>query len=251
MTTKKTQPALYEKMRHRNGPIEVAAPPVRDLAEDDLAPSVPSVDTNWLQAGRLIRLPAGWVIVGAVVGVIAILLAYTTGHQRGQSAARAKFERGIASAAGASEDLTTLDPLVEPAPANGRGVLSYAPPGGDNKPAATNVARSASPSAWGPVEPKQDPRRKGLTYFILAETNQSGAVKLAEYCRASGLETYVVLAKNSRRQVIAFPGFPRSERLKPQVKALEAQIHEIGAKWKRNERGDSDLSDAYPLTFNG
>src|SRR5687768_7303283 len=94
MVTKKTQPALYEKMRTR-GPIEVAPPPTREF-DEDIPDSSPAIEGNWLQAGRLVRLPTGWVIVAAVIGVVAILLAYTTGHQRGQSAERAKFERDIA-----------------------------------------------------------------------------------------------------------------------------------------------------------
>jgi hypothetical protein len=207
---------------------------------------------NWLQAGRSVRLPVGYVIVGLTLAFVVVLLAYIFGHQRGQSTERGRLEERLATSM-TPGDLETLDPMVNPASSDGRGVLSSVPPatGPVNSRAKPVIRPPVTPSSWGTLEPKTDPRSKGMTYFVLAETNQSGAVKLAEYCRANGLETYVVLAKNSRRQVIAFPGFQRSSRMNPEVKALEAQIHSIGAKWKKNERGDSDLSDAYPLTYNG
>ena len=250
MATKPTQPALYEKMRTRLGsaePISTVEPKVAPLPIDP-----PEVSGSWLQAGRSVRLPVGYVIVGSAIAFVVVLVAYIAGHQRGQTTERGRLEQQLAGSAVLASDLETLDPLVEPASSDGRGVLSYVPPGSTQPNARSNAGvRTSVPTSWGPVEPKSDPRTKGQTYFVLAETNQPGALKLAEYCRANGLETYVVLAKNSRRQVIAFPGFQRSSRMNPEVKALEAQIHAIGAKWKKNERGDSDLSDAYPLTHNG
>ena len=89
-----------------------------------------------------------------------------------------------------------------------------------------------------------------MNYFIIAETHEQGATALAEFCRIQGLETYVVLAKNDRRRVIAFPGFEARDRTSAQVKTLEAKIHSVGDLWKRN-KGTSDLRDAYPSLYNG
>ena len=81
--------------------------------------------------------------------------------------------------------------------------------------------------------PKADPRKKGLKYFVLAETtDEAGATKLADFCRSCGLESYVLPSDNKKhRRVIACPGFDPSARLNPEVKGLEAQIHSIGEKW--------------------
>jgi hypothetical protein len=86
---------------------------------------------------------------------------------------------------------------------------------------------------------------------VLATTTRQGAQRLAEFCRSSGLEAYVVPANTSGSRslhmTIALPGFAPDDRSGTAVKSLESRIHQIGDRWKRTERGATDLRDAYPL----
>ena len=66
-------------------------------------------------------------------------------------------------------------------------------------------AAGAGDAAWGPME--SDPRRPGLHYMVLIATRTEGARRLAAFCRARGLETYVVGGNNERlRCVVVLPG---------------------------------------------
>ena len=97
-----------------------------------------------------------------------------------------------------------------------------------------------------------DPRKKGLNYFVLAETREAGAKKIAEYCRANGLESYVIPGKNDGlRRVIVLPGFESGARSSQEVKSLESRMQDVGDKWKKAERGNSDFRGAYPSLYNG
>jgi hypothetical protein len=92
---------------------------------------------------------------------------------------------------------------------------------------------------------------RGWTYYVLAETTPQGAVRLAEFCRANGLETYIVTANNGRRKVIAFPGFQGSA-LSATATAIKERITSVGVKFKRqNKNAGTDLSDAYPSPYEG
>ena len=239
MAAKPSQPALYEKMRTRVAPSVSISPkvdvhPVPAATEESPA--------SWLGPGRAIRLPTGYVLLGCGIVILLLSVAYMMGHRRGTAVARSEFERVIQSNANGVND--PLGGAMTP-------VIPTAPP--PQQPANTAINRPASqssPGSWGPVAPVKDPRQKGLNYFIIAETNEQGASALAEFCRIQGLETYVVLAKNDRRRVIAFPGFEARDRTSPQVKALEAKIHSVGDLWKKN-KGSTDLRDAYPSLYNG
>jgi hypothetical protein len=58
----------------------------------------------------------------------------------------------------------------------------------------------------------------------------------------------VVSGKNDRlRRVVAFPGFDLrlTSRASPEVVSLRERIFEIGEKWQKGKRGESNLRDAY------
>jgi hypothetical protein len=252
MASKPTQPALYEKMRSRSTsapliePKEQIEPPV-PFAQNE--PPVEAMVSTWLRAGTAVRVPVGYVLVAAVLVLSVIVLAFTIGHRSGETAVRSKFEKEIVAATEANSELTAMDPLSQSG-APGRGALAGA--GMTPRTRATQNANvQSSPSNWGQVAPKSDPRKKGLAYWVLATTNEPGAIKLAEFCRANGLETYVVSAKNSMRLVIAMPGFDLSVtgRNSAEVKSTEDKIYDIGAKWQRETRDIRNLRDAYLATF--
>lgn len=225
-------------------PLRPELPPTRTATNLEVAGS-------WLSPGRTIRMPVGYVLLGSALLIVILSLAYGVGYKSGQRAGQAKYQQDmVASAQGISDGtLRSLDPLTDPPPKTGK---QAANPSNSSRSNANANVRSTPASSWGPVIPKDDPRKKGLRYFILMSTTEQGAVRLAEFCRANGLETYVIKGKNSDlRRVIAFPGFALPDRSSPQVKALEGLIENIDEKWKRTEKNSTGLRGFYPETFDG
>ena len=239
MAAKPSQPALYEKMRTRNAPVPIS-PKV------DVHPQVTTSEDSahsWLGPGRAIRLPSGYVLLACGMAILLFSVAYMMGHERGAAVSRGEYEKVIqGNTAEVSDPLGNLTPML--------GVTDTSQPASAGNGNSTRQAAAANPTSWGQLVPAKDPRQKGLNYFIIAETHESGAKSLAEFCRIHGLETYVVLSKNDRRRVIAFPGFEARDRTSTHVRALEAKIHSVGDLWKKN-KGSTDLRDAYPSLYNG
>src|SRR5688572_3840944 len=238
MSRKSSQPALYEKMRTPRPPAvsePVSVPVVDEPPPLRIAPAPSEVNIKWLTPGRMIHLPVGYVMLGAAVVLVLVIGAYMLGHRQGGAAVRQQYEQSWHAKAPASEMLQTLDPLVEPVNTTGRGTLASkgSPPG---------TSLDGASSTWGPVTPSQDPRKRGISYYVLAQTNEDGSRRLAEFCRTLGLESYVVPSKNDRlRKVIALPGFDLSitSRTSPEVVQVRDRILQIGARWKRDNRGES------------
>jgi hypothetical protein len=264
MAKRGAQPALYEMMRSRptatpndaapvvRAPASVPAPEPVAFDSEDLAPVQPSPTAaaivDLLRPGRTLRLPVGYVFLGVAALIALVLVAYVIGNRQGHNARDAELAENFGSPmiTPRVNDPLTLE-AQEPSPDGGGSAL----PGSGSRGGGSGTPRTAANSAsWGPVEPKGDPRQKGVNYFILAETTPQGALRLAEFCRANGLESYVVAGKNARRRVIAFPGYQGS-RLDPAVKALEDRIHAIGDKYKTESKGETNMRDAYPSRYDG
>ena len=250
--TKRTMPALYEKMRTRPGapPAEL---PARHV-EPSPRPIKPAENpTNWLGPGRTVRLPVGYVLLAAATMLALVIATYVLAFQRGRTVGKADIKsQMISDLNGSPESRVASDPLYElNANPSGSKAGNDSLSGANRRSAAKAPGRPAS--AWGPVvvDARNDPRKKGLNYFVLIETQEAGARKVADFCRSNGLETYVVPGKNDRRRVIVCPGFEAAARLSPDVKALEDRIQEVGDKWKKAERGNSDFRGAYPYLFSG
>ena len=239
MPRRPSRAPLYDLMSTRRG-TTVESAPVVDVDDGD------DVGSSWLSPGRVVRLPVGYIFLALGFVALVIAAAFVLGHARGESAARARFEREFTAAPGPGASLR--DPL--------RGPEAGAPVVAPNTPGATRTDADIAPPAavdprgWGRID--ADRRVAGRAYFVLAETTPGGAGRLAEFCRAEGLETYVIAGENaSLRRVVAFPGFDPDERASEAAQALRARIHAIGDRWKRAEPGASDLRDAYPSTYSG
>ncbi len=233
--------------------VEVATETEEDVEDREIAreAAVPSPVlekvASLLSPGRTLRLPVGYLLLAGGVLVLVLTLVYVIGSNRGEAKARAQFEEKFGSqplVSGVNDPLTlesqgTADGTPGDAPSVKQRESST--PGGDSRRTAAD---------WGPVVPSIEPRQKGWNYFILAEDSLQGAQKLAQFCRDSGLETYVIPGKNDRRRVIAFPGYQGS-RLAPEVQALENRIHAIGDKYKSQNKSQTNMRDAYPALYNG
>jgi hypothetical protein len=247
MRTRSSHPALYEKMRRQ------ASSSISPTTGLELVDSVQARDPadSWLSAGRAVRVPVGYVLLGIGLAILLLVGAFMLGHRQGRAVARAEFEQTyLNGAAPGGSALSSLDPLVESNAADDP--LGIA---GATNDSPSSVQTGKPPSSWGPVVPKSDPRKKGLSYFVLATTKPEGAARLANFCRARGLETYVLPSDNPNDRkhghswVVAFPGFPLTAKGSPSIQALEEQIRAIGRQWKASERGARDLSDFFTATY--
>ena len=225
MARKGSQPALYELMgEDRDQPAE--APPRQP----------PEPRPTWLSPGRTLRLPVGYLWLGAAGLVVVLGAAFLAGYRRGHSEAQTVAQR---------DWLATHQPALPLPPPE------VAPPPPLPPPAAVEAAdgpdEPVAPAAWGEI--LSDPRVAGLNYFVLIHTTMDNAATLAEFCRERGVEAYVVKAKNvSLYRVIALPGYARGERPSQRVRALEHRIEEVARQWKLQINPKDDLA-YYPERF--
>jgi hypothetical protein len=226
--TRRGAPALYELMRRPGTPVDAApraapraAPsPAAVASRTGRAPGLP--DSFTISLGRAAAIAAGVVVLVAI--------AYGIGVQRG---------RAIATRGGSEP--ATIEPAA-PAPARS-GATGVA--GGAASRPTTTPARPAA------TDNKGDPRIKGERYFVLAHPSSDRASEMVEFCRANGLDAYLVPDDNALlRKVIVLPGYKdASQKSSPDIKALEAKIRSVGEKWKKLARGNKDFGDAYPELF--
>lgn len=234
MAKKTSAPALYELIRSRR-----AEPPRRVKPPRPERPPGEVRDwLSWLSAGRAIRAPVGYLLLGLAGCLVLLVAAYIFGYTR---AGRVGAIEGVTSL---SEANRHPGPEVAPDPAPVEPIRQPVL-------AAPQVPQMPTAPA-GQASIFDDPRLPGKSYFVIAETNVAGAERLALYCRGQGLEAYVIGGNDDRfRKVIVLPGFEPQERSSPRIKALEDRIHQVGDRWKSAERGASNLRDAYPLQFKG
>lgn len=226
-------PALYELMR--TGPAaggEASTAPAPRQPSPRRGPSQPIV----------FEVPFRWAL--AAVGVVAVLLAvaYGIGVARGRS---------VAASAAPSEPpamVATLPQGAAPAPGSPSIPAMKGPDGA--------AAAAKRPVADGrPLPPASnnnvDPRLKGYRYYVLAHPSGEKAPGIVDFCRANGLDAYLVPDDTALfRKIIVLPGYKdATERNSPEIKALEAAIKRVGAKLKAQARGNPDFADAYPEIF--
>ncbi|MHC4219302.1 MAG: hypothetical protein ACYSU7_12715 [Planctomycetota bacterium] len=229
MARKHIGPALYELMRGRRAEPRAAEPP----------PETESADWGWLSPGRTVRLPIGYLLLAAAVVLTAVVASFTVGYSRGEGQAKAQLDQEWLATN--QQTLAVPPPETRPAPAPARTEPS---------PRETPAPEAApAESGWGQV--LSDPREPGKNYFVLIHTRRDGAVMLAEFSRAHGVEAYAVRAKNlSLYKVIALPGFGGGERSTEFVTDLERRIEEVFRSWKLQVNPRDDLAH-YPEKFEG
>lgn len=196
-------------------------------------------------------MPVGYVLLAAAATLAIVIVTYMFAFKRGQTVGKSEIQSQMISDLRGAEPRVTTDPLVDLNPAPGGANSSLANNSASRRSAGTVVGPQArSSSAWGAMT--ADPRKKGLNYFVVVETQETGAKRIAAFCRNNGLETYVIPGKNDRlRRVIVLPGFESGARSSPEVKSLEQKMQDVGDKWKKAERGNSDFRGAYPSLYNG
>jgi len=184
---------------------------------------------------RSLRLPIGVLLLALFVLAGGGYALWSLGYQAGlRSNEQQRADAALIAA-------RTTDPLAPPAAVSP--ILS---------PEVSGSPRVATaPSGLGPA-PEGDPRRAGFNYFILADgISNDRASEMVSFCRGQGLDAIAVPSNNARFLVFVQPGFGWDDRGGPAVKALEANIRSVGAKWKALGRGNGDFRDFYPKLFKG
>ena len=241
---RKGGPALYELLSSTK-----AVP----LAGGAARPSAPAAAFSGSQTQLI-----AWI----AVGVVAVVIAYLVGVNRGERLGRAAYseereqERQLldggrpATAGSASRETASGDGVPS---ATGAGVETR---GFEKQGASENRAQvdgngisRGQALEDGPLSPLQlgaDPRQAGLNYFVIATVSPPSAIATAQFCRDKGLDAYVVPSNNVRfSEVIVLPGFPASDRSSTAVKGLEARIRKVGTLYKNAARGNPDFGDMY------
>jgi hypothetical protein len=242
--SRKREPALYELISQKQTQSLMKKAEGSDPLLDDL-----DLDHNVITPGRSVRMPLGTIGVFAAVGIAMIMISYMLGFRKGSGEARENYanrliEQQSAPTFSEVEPVATaenwpkvpvLTPEILPRP-----VITSNP----MTPVVT-VPKTSTPveSSMGLIS--SDPRIAGMWYYTLVTTTESGATKLATFCRARGLETYVINSDNTRLyRVIAFPG--STKRSDAKMAETLSKIHAIGRKWAGTTDGrGSDLRDAY------
>ena len=224
-------PALYELMRPGQAPgAEAPAGQAPRQPSARRGPSQPIV----------FEVPFRWALVA--VGIVAVLLAvaYGIGVMRGRS---------LASSAAAVDPVVALPASAAPSGAGSPSIPAMKASDGAAAAAKRPVAdgRPLPPAANN----NADPRVKGYRYYVLAHPSGEKAPGIVDFCRANGLDAYLVPDDTALfRKIIVLPGYKdASERNSPEIKALEAAIKRVGAKLKAQARGNPDFADAYPEIF--
>ena len=241
---RKGGPALYELLSN---------PKAAPLAGGAARPSVPTSAFSGSQTQ---------VIAWIAVGVVAVVIAYLVGVNRGERLGRAAYteereqerqllDGGRPATAGAASG------------SEGRGNEGQGNErqgnerqGNERQGASENRAQvdgngisRGQALEDGPLSPLQlgaDPRQAGLNYFVIATVSPPSAIATAQFCRDKGLDAYVVPSNNVRfSEVIVLPGFPASDRSSTAVKGLEARIRKVGTLYKNAARGNPDFGDMY------
>ena len=241
---RKGGPALYELLSSTK-----AVP----LAGGAARPSAPAAAFSGSQTQLI-----AWI----AVGVVAVVIAYLVGVNRGERLGRAAYseereqERQLldggrpATAGSASRETASGDavPSVTGAGVETRGFEKQGASENRAQVDGNGISRGQALED-GPLSPLQlgaDPRQAGLNYFVIATVSPPSAIATAQFCRDKGLDAYVVPSNNVRfSEVIVLPGFPASDRSSTAVKGLEARIRKVGTLYKNAARGNPDFGDMY------
>jgi hypothetical protein len=235
------RPPLYEFMS-RHGDRRA---PERDepagASGGDVQAGPGAHESGGVGARRSIRMPIGYLLLGAGLVCAIVAGAYVIGWVRSRHVVRQEYFEDQPQT-GDAPGLRASDPLSGgngPGPAPGRDTAGAAAAGD-----------AAGPTGWGPIE--SDPRRAGLNYLVVAETRPEGARRLADHLRTSQLEAYVIASNNPHsRRVIVLPGLPSAAESDQRVQQLRAKVREAGRAWRARHPGESDLGDAYFLKSSG
>lgn len=243
--SRKKDPALYELISQKQTQLLSSKPAADEpkLDDDD------NLDHNVFTPGRSVRVPLGTIAVFVAVVIAMIMISYTLGFRSGSATAYEDYGNQLFE----QQSTATFSEAKPAVLVENRSQISLKTSETTLRSTnSTNQSASPSPtmteitpttpSSWGEIH--SDPRASEMWYYTLVTTAKYGAVKLANFCRERGLETYVIYGDNGYYRVIALPGSAKQEDAK--MVETESRIHAIGLDWAGTPDGlGDDLKVAY------
>ena len=227
---RRSGPALYELLKSSRPDAEGATglPRASGIASGRLSTDGARLDPERLRVAVIL-----------VIALLMVIAAYMVGSSRGQRAGREALLAERTEEARLTEE-------ARPASARVPSENPPAAPQGATSEAGVLTARAPLP----PSAPGEDPREPGLNYFVLASTLEENAAKVVAFCRARGLDAYVVRDHNGRlREVTVLPGFREADRGTPAFRQLEEHVREVGRQFRASGPGNTDFGDRYLKQF--
>lgn len=202
------------------------------------APVEEPESSSWLTPGRTIRIPAGYLFIGAAL----LLACFAAGWAVGFIIAERNFE--AERAAMFDRSMPIRDPVLSgDAGGSASGVGDHREEGDPAR--SSGSGQSAGDDGWLPVVPESDPRQPGLNYYIVARLFPEEARRAAEFLRSEGLEAVVVSSDTARfRHVVVLPGFEGTIS-SPEARRVQSEVRRLGRIWKRDHRGTDAFESAY------
>lgn len=202
----------------------------------------------------ILRLPPGYAVLIGLGIVILLIIAYSAGYSQGSSKAQERYRQALESnqiIAG------RFDRPLPSAATGGTSGTSTPPPAGATTGAVTaNQGMTAVPQAGEERiydDSRQDPRKPGYQYYIIAHCSRDEAQRLVAFLyEKGGVEAAAVLVHNKPLYVVFVTApFTREQTTSREARELKQKITELGKVWaSRTYRGPTNLSDAYLALYN-
>ncbi len=196
----------------------------------------PEAEPRWrVGASRAIRVPTGYLFIGAGVALAVIALAYSIGFTAGQHRRDRLDAQRLAAERGDQAGLVIHDPLLEPV---------SKPTSSSTKGVSTPTQARSSASSTG------DSRVPGMNYFVVAYYGPELAERAAAFLRDRGVDATVVMAHNGRfRYVISLKPFAPGSMASAEAREHESNLKRLGRIWKRDYKGPDDFSEVWAQKY--
>lgn len=202
----------------------------------------------------ILRLPPGYAVLIGLGIVVLLVIAYSAGYSQGSSKAQERYRQALESnqiIAG------RFDRPLPSAATGGTSGTSTPPPAGTTSGGVTaNQGMTAVPQSGEERiydDSRQDPRKPGYQYYIIAHCSRDEAQRLVAFLyEKGGVEAAAVLVHNKPLYVVFVTApFTREQTTSREARELKQKITELGKVWaSRTYRGPTNLSDAYLALYN-
>lgn len=228
----------------RPAPVSVAP---RELAADD--PLDQDEKFLGLSPGSRLNIPIGFAFIGMAVVIAAVIVAYSLGY-----GTREKELKNDAAKTAANDARGIVDPIADPSPFDsGAPQTPGQPSNGVAKPAprpepapVKEQPKTAAAKVYIVKGAKDDPRRPGTNYPVVARLPIKESTAAAEFLVSKGVPTAVVPSSDPRLfLVVPLTGLERGAFGTTARDATEKTLKDIGRAFKREQKGATDFFDLF------
>jgi len=205
----------------------------------------------------VMRLPRGFVLMGAVALLGSVMFSYWIGHWRG-------YRRGQ------SQDSPTQVVLPGPRPgtAGAKTARATGPVPTRLATVATRGRQAPGTIATLPVGPTQrgnqdmsairlerstgtgDPRQSGLSYFVLVHSDERYARRVVQFLWQEGVAAAAIQRHNGRPfMVVTLQGFTAQQKGTADFRAYQRFLRDLGRAWETNYDSTKRWDDLYPSLY--